>query len=396
MGNTVPMDLMPGNMMGMPVLLGGTLIAVGSLLTLRRDDVEQRITELEAGVERIVSAADINSVVGAIIDTAARLAPGGECELHVWEPREQAFVRLRHAVYCRETKSLTVWDSDTKPVDCVADAAANPANARMPLFSGGDDDALAPTVADWQCLMTQLGGGNRGEVPVPLVAGDDEVFGYLRIAGNEAAIGELQPLLRILTSFSGLALRNVRLIERLRDQAWRDGLTGLWNYAAFQEELGVALSRCSGGWGSLALVLMDLDKFKEVNDQFGHQLGSMLLRHLADTWRAILPAGAVLARYGGDEFACVLPFNDREQVLDHLDSLRRLLAEQPIVAGTTKIHAQPSLGVALFPADAETAEDLFHRADQALYAAKRLGGGTTCLAADADTVNETLEPVGNH
>ncbi len=396
MGNTVPMALLPGNMAGMPVLLGGTLIAVGALLTLRRDDVEQRISSLDLGLERIVSASDLSSVVGSILDTTARLAPGEECELHVWEPREQAFVRLRRAIFRPETKSLTVWDPDTnKAAENVTEVAAGPANQRIPLFSGGLDDSLAPTVADWQCLMRQMGVRDRNDVPVPLVAGEDEVFGYLRIAVKRAARAEIQPLLRILTSFSGLALRNVRLIERLRDQAGRDGLTGLWNYAAFQDELALAISRCADGSGSIALVLMDMDKFKEVNDRFGHQLGSMLLRRLADTWRSILPAGAVLARYGGDEFACVLPFDDREQVLEYLETLRRLLAEQPVVAGAVKIRAQPSMGVALFPADAQTAEELFHRADQALYAAKRLGGGTTCLARDADEAREVLEPAGS-
>jgi diguanylate cyclase (GGDEF)-like protein len=392
MGNTVPLALLPGNLMGMPVLLGGTLIAVGALLTLRRDDVEQRIGELEAGVERIVSASDLNSVVASILDTAARLAPGEGCELHVWEPSEQAFVRLRRAIYCPDTRSLTVWDPDTKLADGAVDMAVSPPNQRIPLFSGGNDDTRAPNVTDWQSLMTQMGGWSRGDLPVPLISGDDEVLGYLRIVVRQADLADIQPLLRILTSFSGLALRNVRLIERLRDQAGRDTLTGLWNYAAFQDELRVALSR---GSSSTALVLMDLDKFKEVNDQHGHQLGSMLLRHLSDTWRSILPAGAVLARYGGDEFACVLPFADREHVLEHLETLRQLLAERPIVSRAVEIHAQPSIGVAFCPDDAQTAEEIFQRADQALYAAKRLGGGTTCLAGDADVVNEVLEPVGS-
>lgn len=348
--------------MSMPVLLGAALLSVGTLLTLRCDEAERRIGDLDGAVGRVVAAEKIENLVKAILDASATLVPGHAVELYVWEPREQAFVS-------------TGERNGLRPMRAV------------PLFGGlmYDGTALAPTVQDWEYLDRELDRSHGIEHRLPLTSGDDEVFGFLRFENQKPPDSEINHLLQILASFSGLSIKNVLLFERLREQARRDGLTGLVNYAAFQDELSRALQETGESCSSMALVLMDLDKFKQVNDRYGHQVGSLVLQTLADLWRQVLPPDALLARYGGDEFACILRRSGAAEVLTHVRLLKRTLAENPVQAGDKRISFEPSFGIALYPANAGTAGDLFHAADQALYAAKREDGGIVCLARDEST-----------
>jgi diguanylate cyclase (GGDEF)-like protein len=345
--------------MSMPVLLGAALLAIGTLLTLRCDEAEQRIGGLDRAVQCVVAAESLASIAETILDAAASVVPNRAVELYVWEPREHAFV------------------------PCGSRNSSRPMSA-VPLFGGAliDGTALAPTIEDWKFLDAELDRLQGGEFRLPLMSGDGEVFGLLRFDGDEVSDPEVGHLLQILVHFSGLAIKNVLLFEQLREQARRDGLTGLVNYAAFQEELSRAMRRAAESCSPLALVLMDLDKFKEVNDRYGHTVGSALLQKLSEVWRSVLPPDAVLARYGGDEFACVLPVQNMEEAQAHVDDLKRKLAKATVRADSDELTIISSIGIALYPADATNEDDLFHAADQALYVAKRRGGGAVCTAED--------------
>ncbi len=342
--------------MSMPVLLGGALLTVGTLLTLRCDEAERRISDLDSAASRVVAAEQLDGLAETILDAAAGIVPEHAVELYVWEPREQGFV-----------------PSGARN--------SNRAMNSVPLFGGllANGAAPVPTLQDWKCIDQELDCTHGPERRLPLTSGDDEVFGFLRFEGLEKPDCDINHLLQILANFSGLAIKNVLLFERLREQARRDGLTGLVNYAAFQDELSRALRSTTESSDSLGLVLVDLDKFKQVNDRFGHPTGSRMLKTLADVWRRVLPHDGVLARYGGDEFACILPHSGAVEVLAHVRQLKQLLAENPVAAGDTRLPIEPSIGIALYPADAATADELFHAADQALYVAKRNGGGIICL-----------------
>jgi diguanylate cyclase (GGDEF)-like protein len=345
--------------MSMPVLLGAALLSVGTMLTLRCDESERRISDLDNAVARVVSAEKIEHLVEAILDATATLIPDHTVELYIWEPREQGFVP-------------TGARNGLRPMCAV------------PLFGGlvKEGTALAPTMQDWTYLDRELDRSQGSEHRLPLTSGDDEVFGFLRFESRTAPSSDINHLLQIVASFSGLAIKNVLLFERLREQARRDGLTGLVNYAAFQDELSRTLHETADSSSSTALVLMDLDKFKQVNDRYGHHVGSQMLQTLADLWRRVLPPDASLARYGGDEFACILRNSGAAEILAHIKVLKRTLADNPVRAGDARIAIEPSIGIALYPADARNADDLFHAADAALYAAKRKGGGLVCMTGD--------------
>ncbi|MDF3936600.1 sensor domain-containing diguanylate cyclase [Pseudomonas citronellolis] len=158
--------------------------------------------------------------------------------------------------------------------------------------------------------------------------------------------------------------------QRLLDLAYRDALTGLGNRKAFNEQLPEALQRCAGG-ASVALLYVDLDHFKPVNDRFGHAAGDAVLAQVGERLRSNLRQPDLAFRLGGDEFAVVLEAVDSGTA----ESLaRRLLAslnEDYHAAGQRLEFLSASIGIALYPTDAGDAEGLIQAADSAMYHAKQ-------------------------
>jgi len=151
-----------------------------------------------------------------------------------------------------------------------------------------------------------------------------------------------------------------------RDRAAKDPLTGLFNHRHYQEATRDALARAAETGESLALIVMDVDNFKEINDSMGHLEGDQALREIAAALRRCA-GNAVLFRQGGDEFAALLPGADTHQATRIAEQMRNTLSNDP------HINATVSLGVAAFPGSAATAEELMHGADASMYWAKSLG-----------------------
>jgi diguanylate cyclase (GGDEF)-like protein/PAS domain S-box-containing protein len=152
------------------------------------------------------------------------------------------------------------------------------------------------------------------------------------------------------------------LLARVEAMARTDGLTGLPNRRAWDEELRREVARAMRAGSSLSVVLLDLDRFKSFNDSHGHQMGDKLLQEAAVAWRATLRATDFIARYGGEEFAVLLPQASYEGGLTVVERLRQ----------ATPMGQTCSAGIALSkPAD--TPEEVVRRADRALYEAKREG-----------------------
>jgi diguanylate cyclase (GGDEF)-like protein/PAS domain S-box-containing protein len=167
-----------------------------------------------------------------------------------------------------------------------------------------------------------------------------------------------------------------QLEEQLVFLAGHDEMTGLLNRRRFQEELerGVTYAHRYGHPG--ALLLLDLDNFKQVNDTLGHHVGDLLVREVAARLRERVRATDVLARVGGDEFAVFLPQATRPQAERVAGELVSHVAGGPYLTAQTPVEARASLGVAPFEPRSEPAdpEALLMQADMAMYAAKRAGG----------------------
>jgi diguanylate cyclase (GGDEF)-like protein len=155
--------------------------------------------------------------------------------------------------------------------------------------------------------------------------------------------------------------------------AYHDGLTDLPNRRLFLDRLAQALARARRSSRMLAVVFIDLDRFKEVNDTMGHAMGDQLLREVAARLRAHTRASDTVARVGGDEFTVILPDITRvEDVMVLADKLLETL-RAPITGDAGECYISASLGISVFPNDADVAEALLARADEAMYRAKQDG-----------------------
>jgi two-component system cell cycle response regulator len=159
------------------------------------------------------------------------------------------------------------------------------------------------------------------------------------------------------------------LNQKLQSLAVTDGLTGLHNHRAFQDYLEEQFQTAMRNKQPLALILMDVDHFKQYNDTYGHQAGDEVLRQVAQILQANVREGDFVARYGGEEFVVVLPRADSESAVAVAERLRRAVE-------SAEWHLRPitgSFGVASIRPDMETRQELIEAADQALYQAKKNG-----------------------
>ena len=162
---------------------------------------------------------------------------------------------------------------------------------------------------------------------------------------------------------------------RIRHLAHHDALTDLPNRFLLQERLSQALATASASCAALALLYIDLDYFKPVNDQLGHAAGDALLIQVAGRLQAELRSTDTLARVGGDEFVVVSMFGDPDHAAAIAGRLVETLA-RPFEIGTNRVEVGASVGIALYPKDGDSQEALMHAADTALYRAKHDKRGT--------------------
>jgi diguanylate cyclase (GGDEF)-like protein len=218
--------------------------------------------------------------------------------------------------------------------------------------------------------------GMRGLVMLPLVV-NDQVIGLVELTskGRPSSDPGRITLARTMAHEAAMALENARMYETARSLADRDPLTGFFNHRYLQERLAEEVVRATRTHRPVSVVMLDLDDFKVVNDSFGHLYGDRVLVHVADLIRSVLRASDIPARYGGDEFALILPETAPEGAALVTRRLLRTFAASPFAAdGRQPIPIGISIGIATHPADGRSATDLIEVADARLYVAKNEGG----------------------
>jgi diguanylate cyclase (GGDEF)-like protein len=187
---------------------------------------------------------------------------------------------------------------------------------------------------------------------------------------------EHRDTLRLAAELEVLNLRNEN--QQLSHLANRDRLTGLFNRGAFDDALEAGVAAAARQSSSLALLMIDLDRFKSINDDHGHPVGDEALRHITRIFYACTRPPAEVFRYGGDEFVVLIPAADEVKVGTMVGALRQAINESPYKIDAKTISLTVSIGViwACWPEHAMTSAALVQAADQQLYEAKQAGRNT--------------------
>ena len=177
------------------------------------------------------------------------------------------------------------------------------------------------------------------------------------------------------------SIQNAHYVERVKQLAYLDGLTGIFNRRFFELRIMEEIERARRYGTGMAVIMADIDQFKRLNDEFGHLLGDEVLRQVSSLFHQQLRKVDVVCRYGGEEFAILLTQISAQQAIAIAEKLRRLVErfQFPGVPRTITI----SVGVAAFPTDGKTRDEMVRAADSGLYAAKQAGRNRVCVASSA-------------
>ena len=234
-----------------------------------------------------------------------------------------------------------------------------------------------------------LAGRGMSEAIVAPLKGESGVVGLVTVGDRMGSVRSFDSsdvqLLETVANHASVALEHGRLVDRLRHEALHDALTGLPNRAALEAGTAEALSDMrSGASGGLALLLMDLDGFKEVNDTLGHLHGDLLLMEVGRRLRSTVPEPALVTRLGGDEFAILLPgVQDADEAMAVARSVLTAL-EEPARVEDVRLEIGGSIGVALAPLHGQEVGALLKAADVAMYSAKSAGRGVEVYRRELD------------
>jgi len=225
----------------------------------------------------------------------------------------------------------------------------------------------------------------RSELCLPLVS-LGETLGVLTLESSHAnafQAGDLQPL-ESVADICAVAMQNARYVERVKQMAYVDGLTGMFNRRYFEMRIAEELERAKRYQGGFAVIMIDIDNFKRLNDDFGHLLGDEVLRQMSSIFGQNVRKADVACRYGGEEFVVITPHVAGESGMAIAEKLRRVCETWhfPGVPRAVTISA----GVASMPEQGVSRDELVRAADGALYAAKQAGRNRVVAAVTQQAV----------
>lgn len=205
----------------------------------------------------------------------------------------------------------------------------------------------------------------------------DRIFGVIELvntADERSFNPEDLPLLDAVADFAAIAIDNARNYKKVKELVVTDDLTGLYNARHFHETLEYEIERSRRYYSTVSLLFLDLDHFKDINDRYGHLVGSRMIAEVGRLIRRHIRSSDCPARYGGDEYVIILPNTDKQGVLAVANHLLSRLHSHPFMTDNNeKISITASFGAATFPDDAFDRTSLIRAADSAMYEAKESG-----------------------
>jgi len=222
------------------------------------------------------------------------------------------------------------------------------------------------------------------------------VLGALAIADKELGFNPADNALVVAAAEQvALALERYRILAVAQRQASTDELTGLYNYRFLVDYLDQQIALAERLRSPLAVLMLDLDRFKALNDTHGHHAGDEALRAFAQTLHSTIRRSDLAARYGGEEFVVVMANTNRDEARLVAEKIRNAVAELKLPVGAQTVQFTVSIGGVAYPDDTGDARQLLELADDALYQAKRAGRDRVCFVSDAPS-SRTLAGTGRH
>ena len=361
LGTVAVLESQPAAILLLGVIAAALVIAFRAHASLSQRYANlQRLYEFTDAIQRLSPAED---PVVPVLSAARQVMRAGSAELALSGPTLGADVLLsrvtaEHHVVGRRVEMQDLGRLWRKALDegvsVHATSASRDESARNELVSMGHKDVLiVPLHQEGREVGTMMVADRQGDVA--------------RFDENDLRLFET------LVNHASVALDRTRLIERLEHDALHDALTGLPNRVSFDYSVRDAIASRAPG-RKLAVMLMDLDRFKEINDTLGHHHGDRLLQEIGARLMRSLGGEVTMARLGGDEFAIMLSdLTDGEEALDAAGTILQLV-RSPFPIGELTLDVGASIGIALCPEDGEDAATLLQRADVAMYGAKETDG----------------------
>jgi len=238
---------------------------------------------------------------------------------------------------------------------------------RDPRIQQSSNDDFFPQGCSVVCMPVRTGGKMLGIIQMMNV--DMQVYNRNEI------------LLHTLADYAAIAIENARAVSRIQELSITDDCTGLYNARHLFTVLSEEVHRSERFGYEFSLLFLDLDHFKRVNDQHGHLVGSKLLSQVGQALRENLRLVDAAFRYGGDEFAIILPQTSKDAALFVARRLMRVFqAEQWLAGEVPDVSLCASVGIASYPADATTPQAMVHRADEMMYQVKQAGRNNIAVA----------------
>ena len=339
-----------------------------------RRDLEETRSNLESNVRYLRTMAEVSTAIAGTLDPE---------ELYrILPERVMAKLGLNDfciMLYSRETKRLVAKSVSAGDVGKTPEFTLAPGEGVAGKVFVSGEPAWIPDVGSSPDFLHY--GGRRTDVRsfmcVPLVSKGKSI-GVLMLNHPEPNAFEpgLLPTMRVLASYLAIAIDNAGMFGMVKSLAEKDSLTLLYNHGAFHEKLAIELERANRYVRPMSVIMLDLDHFKEINDRYGHTTGARVLILVAGALGAHLRKTDIAARYGGDEFAAILPETDlssaamiAERIAEGISNVRLDIGGGSVVSFTA------SVGYAACAHDASGRGDILNTADRLMYDSKRRGPG---------------------
>ncbi|HEY6097340.1 MAG TPA: diguanylate cyclase [Candidatus Deferrimicrobium sp.] len=339
-----------------------------------RSALEETRTNLESNVQYLRTMAEVSTVIAGTLDPEElyRIIP-----VRVME--KLGLTDFCIMLYSRETKRLVAKSVSVNDVGTMPEFTLAPGEGVAGKVFETGEPASIPDVRSSTDFLHY--GGRRTDVRsfmcVPLVSKGRNI-GVLMLNHPEpnAFEPELLPTMRVLASYLAIAIENAGMFGLVKSLAEKDSLTLLYNHGSFHDKLAIELERANRYVRPMAVIMLDLDHFKEINDRYGHMTGDRMLALVAGALSAHLRKTDIAARYGGDEFAVILPETDlssaaliSERIAEGISNVRL------DIGGGSVISITASIGYASCGHAAAGRWEILNIADRLMYDSKRRGPG---------------------